>query len=132
MRIIGLDYGSKRIGLALGDTETCLAGPLETLKQNKPNEWMEVLKTLIKTEQIEALVIGIPRPLADQTRETDQVAEIKNVIEKLKQEISIPIFEQNETWSSVEAARQAQEVGSKGKRDDLAAAIILQSWLDKY
>lgn len=132
MRMLGIDYGKKRIGLALGDTETRLAGPLETIENTCGKSWLMILCEYLSKEKIEGIVIGIPRPLSDQTRETQQAQEIKNMIEEIKKITTLPIYEQNETWSSVEAARQAQELGDKKKRDDLAAAIILQSWLDTH
>lgn len=87
------------------------------------------LQELMKQEKAEALVVGIPRPLADQSRVTDQAAEILAFIEKLR-EAGFVVHEANETLTSKIAADQQREMGGKGKRDDLAAAGILQYYLD--
>jgi len=71
----------------------------------------------------------VPQPLRDRTRETDQAKEIRSFIEDLKAQ-GVPIVEADESLSSKLAASQMRERGESGKRDDLAAAAILQSWLD--
>jgi RNase H-fold protein (predicted Holliday junction resolvase) len=75
-------------------------------------------------------VVGVPRPLGDQSRETDQAREIRSFISKLKTE-GFDVEEENETLTSKIAADQVKEMGERGKRDDLAAAAILQQYLDK-
>ena len=92
---------------------------------------LQTLQDLIRTERVEGLVIGIPRRLHDQQQESSQTQEVRQFIKSLEM-FGLPLFEENETWSSKLAARQQQERGQKGKRDDLAAAAILQSYLDRY
>jgi len=130
MRILGIDYGSARVGVALGDTETKVASPWRVIANDDVEETIDRLAELVRQERAEQFVVGIPRPMADQARVTDQALEIRAFIEKLKR-IGLPIVEENETLSSVTAARQMKEMDQKGKRDDLAAAVILQSYLDR-
>jgi len=130
MRLIGLDYGAARIGVALGDTVTRVASPWNTIHHETMEDTIQRLRDLMKREQAEALIVGIPRPLSDQSRETAQALEVKQFIAEL-QAAGFVVHEQNETLSSKVAAVQVKEMGGKGKRDDLAAAAILQDYLDK-
>ncbi len=129
MRILGLDYGSARIGVALGDDVTRVATPWNVIVNEDMEDVLLRLHELTAREGVERIVVGIPRPLADQQRETDQAKEIKTFIGKLKMD-GFDVLEQNETLSSKVAADQVKEMGGRGKRDDLAAAAILQSYLD--
>lgn len=131
MRVLGIDYGAARIGIALGDTDSCIASPWSVIDAKVPAQALLALQELIRAERVESLVVGMPRRLHDQRQESKQTQEVRRFMESLVG-FGLPIFEQNETWSSKFAARQVQELGQKGKRDDLAAAIILQSYLDRY
>jgi len=130
MRILGIDYGRVRIGIALGDTETKIASPWRVIVNEDVDDVLHRLGEIIKQERVERLVIGIPRPLHDQTRETDQAREIRDFAKQLSV-LGLPVEEENETWTTALAATQAKEMGERGKRDDLAAAAILQSYLDR-
>jgi len=129
MRLIGLDYGSARIGVALGDTETRVASPWKVMLNESIEDTVQRLEELMKRERAEAIVVGVPRPLGDQTRVTDQAREILSFIEQLRS-AGLVVHEQNETLTTKVAADQVREMGGKGKRDDLAAAAILQNYLD--
>lgn len=130
MRVLGIDYGSARVGVALGDTETCIASPWRVIANEDVEETIDRIGEIARQEHVEHLVIGIPRPLADQTRVTDQAKEIRAFAEKLAR-LRLSIEEENETLSSAMAKKQAEEMGERKKRDDLAAAAILQTWLDR-
>ncbi len=129
MRLLGLDHGTRRVGVALGETETRMASPWEVIKVQNEAQLLADLQMLVDKEGIDAFVVGIPRPMGDQQRVTDQASQIRTFIQHLSV-LGLPVYEQNETMSSTEAAKQMLERGEKGKRDDLAAAIILQAWLD--
>lgn len=131
MRLLGIDYGSARLGLAIGDTETRIASPWSVLAIQDDDEAVGAIQELTKKESIEKLIVGIPHALADQTRETDQARRIRVFIERLRQE-GYTVEEIDETWSTSLAAKQGIEAGFKGKRDDLAAANILQGYLDRF
>ncbi|HEU0051203.1 MAG TPA: Holliday junction resolvase RuvX [Patescibacteria group bacterium] len=129
MRILGIDYGGARVGVALGDTETRVASPWRVIANEREDETLERLREIARQEHVEKFVIGIPYPLGDQSRETDQAKEIRVFSQKLRI-VGLPVEEQNETWSSRSAKIQAREMGERRKRDDLAAAVILQAYLD--
>ncbi|MFA5935500.1 MAG: Holliday junction resolvase RuvX [Patescibacteria group bacterium] len=131
MRMLGIDYGSVRVGVALGDTITNLASPWTVISGTDRLELLRKLHDLIANEHIEAVVVGIPKPLHDREHENDQVKEVKLFIEDMKAQ-GVVVHEEDEAMSSQLAARQVQAAGEKGKRDDLAATVILQSWLDRH
>ena len=130
MRIIGLDYGSARVGVALGDTETKVASPWRVIANEELEETIDRIGEIAKQERVEKIVVGVPYPLADQSRITAQAQEIRAFIKKLER-LALSIEEENETMSTALAAKQAAELGEKKKRDDLAAAVILQTYLDR-
>jgi putative Holliday junction resolvase len=129
MRVLGIDYGSKRVGVALGDTDTRIASPWTVIETDSRLDLMRRLHEIVELEKIGTIVVGVPRPLGDRTRETDQAKAIRSFIEDLKAQ-GIPVVESDESLSSKLAATQMRDRGESGKRDDLAAMAILQSWLD--
>jgi putative Holliday junction resolvase len=130
MRILGLDYGRVRIGIALGDTVTRVASPWRVIDRENDADAVIRIKEIAKQEGADRVVIGVPAPLSYQTRETDQAREIRTFAEMLRQS-GLVVEEENETLSTALAQTQAQEMGVRKKRDDLAAAAILQTWLDR-
>jgi putative Holliday junction resolvase len=142
MRVLGIDYGSKRVGVALGDTETRIANAWEVVLNDSGMEALAMkIVDIAGQEQVEKIIVGIPRPLKDASFENDQVREIRGFILALK-EAGLDVVEWDEALTSKVAAQQEQESrpltaagrpSSKGgKRDDLAAAVILQNWLDRH
>ena len=131
MRILGIDYGSARVGVALGDTETKVASPWRVIANEDVEETIDRIGEISKQEHVERLVVGMPRPLADQVGESHQTREVKLFVDKLAR-LGLLIDEENETLSSAMAAKQAASMGERKKRDDLAATVILQSYLDRY
>lgn len=140
MRVLGIDYGSKRVGIALGDTESRIASAWEVLPNGSGLESLASrVADIAEREDAERMVIGIPRPLKDATLENDQIREIRAFALALK-EAGLDVEEWDEALTSKVAAHQEQaarpltaagRVKSKGeKRDDLAAAAMLQSWLE--
>lgn len=131
VRLLGVDYGRGRCGLALGDTQSRLATPLEVLSgADSLAELVRGVLDVARKEGIMELVIGVPFPLEDQTRETSQAKEIRQMMD-LCRDAGFVVHEQNETWSTRLAERQSHESNRRGPSDDLAAAAILQSYLDR-
>ncbi len=133
MRLLGVDYGRGQMGVALGDTESRVATPLEVLRASSGDSFVSLVERLVSLAQKEGiteLVMGVPFPLDDQTRETAQAKEIRRVIEACRR-AGLTVHEENETWSTRLAERQAHEGGRRGPADDLAASAILQGYLDR-
>jgi len=130
MRILGIDYGSKRVGLALGDTASRLASPCGVITWDDRLTLISKIHDVCARDLVEAVVVGVPQPLHDQSADSEQTKEVRSFIVELKA-LGLPIYEESEVLTSQLAARQVRDAGEKGKRDDLAAAAILQTWLDR-
>ncbi|NQU83593.1 MAG: Holliday junction resolvase RuvX [Parcubacteria group bacterium] len=128
--LLGIDYGTKRMGLALGDRETQLALPFKTLLND--NSFFDLLREVCRSEDVEKIIVGIPLPLRG--GENEQVRRVKEFIEKLKKELGISVDMVDERFTSHEVRSRFAESKKEYKKvdkDSVAAAIILQSYLDK-
>jgi putative holliday junction resolvase len=133
-RIIGVDYGLKRIGLAVTDPLQIFASPLATIS---PAEFYKFIEDYIKTNEIEAFVIGYPVQMNNKPSES--VIYINPFIKKLKETYPlISVFLADERFTSQMAMRTMIEGGvkktdrqDKSMVDKISASIILQSFLDK-
>jgi len=124
MRILGIDYGVKRVGLALSDENSKMAFPYGVLKNNA--KILDDLKKIIKKEKIKLIILGLPFGLDG--RETHNTKPTEEFKKKLEKEISIPIIFEKEFYTTKEAER----VQGKIKHIDAsAAALILKHYLDK-
>ena len=130
MRVLGLDYGSRRIGVALGDTESKIASPWGVISYDDRLDALARIHDITVRDLVEAIVVGVPHLTSDTKKQTEQMKEARVFIEDV-QRWGLPVHETDETLSSKLAAVQMRDRGQKGKRDDLAAAAILQGWLDQ-
>ena len=139
MRALGIDYGRKRIGLALSDPTGLLARPWKTVgRQGNPAQVAAALADEIghlaaQEEGLATVVIGLPRRLGGEPGE--HTAEIKAMAARLRQLLTVPVVLQDERLSSREAEeRLARRERDWRKRkaliDAMAAAVILQDYLD--
>ena len=132
-RVLGIDYGDSRIGLAMSDPIKIIASPFKTILNEGNEKCLQVFQTLIKEKDVEAIVVGLPIGLKGQeTVQTKKVREFANLLYALK----LPIHLEDERLSSVSAEKsmiqQNIKTGhNKGLIDQRAAAIILQQFLDK-
>ena len=126
MRYLGIDYGTKRIGIALSDDDGRMAFPAGIIEnQGNNTAQKEVAKRIIK-ENIGLVVVGLPVELDG--KETEQSRITRSFIEGLKKLMTITIETQNEMFTS----RMASASGMTDHHIDASsAAIILQSYLDK-
>ena len=121
-KYLGIDWGEKRIGLALGDSETNIAMPYKTVKN------IDEIRKIIKQENIETIVIGKPLSIANSQFPISR--EFNKFITDFKKYIKIPIKLFDERLSSKAADKLTGGKKAKAGRDELAAMIILQSYLD--
>ncbi len=133
MAILGLDYGEKRIGVALANGEGFLAIPMTVIERT--GEKADLDKVLALTEEygVEQIVVGLPRSLDGSIGR--QAEEVLAFTTALSQHIKIPVDTWDERFSTVEAESLLLDAGMKrekrkGHRDAMAAAIILQGYLD--
>lgn len=139
LQLISIDFGLKRIGLAVGNNLTNSAQALTTLTTDKPFEISAELKTIIKEWQPNLLILGMPYN-ADGS-EPKLVKSIKRFAKVLNDTFNLPIEYIDESFTSFEASKQLKDLRQSGKRkrsvsksdiDKAAAAVMLQRWLDKH
>lgn len=130
MKILGIDYGTKRIGIALSDEHASFAMPKTILENN--TKLLFSIGIIIEEEHIEKIVVGDPgaNSIAD---------DVKYFVAKLEKEFNLPVVLEKEFMTSMHVSQAAgkkpiarqtkQERGEK--RDDSAAALILQRYLDR-
>ena len=132
-RILGIDYGSARIGLALSDPTHLIASPLETITFSSEKDLIAQLREKIDAQEVEEVVVGMPfRMKGGDSRQTESVRKFVTALKKA----GISAKEEDERLSSVSAKRALIEQELKMEKDkDLvdqtAAAIMLQQYLDK-
>jgi len=124
MRYLGIDYGSKQIGIAVSDGTGSFAFPRDTIKNDAGA--LGIIVRIISLEELEEAVVGDTRSLDGGANQITPEADA--FVEKLKHAAAIPVHRSREAWSSQEAARYAPP-GQKHD-DSAAAAIILQRFLD--
>ena len=137
MRVLGIDFGERRIGLALSDPTGTLASPLPTVKRRAGKR--PPLATLIgiaESHGVEAFVLGLPLTLSGD--ESDWTRVVREVGAALSERTGLPVHFVDERFTSVRAEKAVRSIGlPKNKREqkervDAAAAIlILQGWLDR-
>lgn len=133
MRALGLDVGSKTIGVAVSDELGVAAYPLRVLARQGTAADVAAVVALAVAERAEAMVIGIPYELSG--RQGPRAARVRVLLDALRGATSLPIFEQDERFSTSAATRVLIAGGvRRDKRADVvdkqAAAVILQGWLD--
>lgn len=132
-RILSIDYGSKKVGLAISDPLRIIAKPLKTIANVSFNSLMDELNNIILEYSIDEFVIGFP--LTMKNTYSEQTHKVEEFINNVKDELSIKITIVDERLSSIEAKKslifQGIKTGHNKKDVDMtAAAILLQSYLD--
>ncbi len=135
-RILAVDYGERRIGLAVSDPLRMIATPLPTLqrKRNKRPP-IQAIADLARANEVSALVVGLPLTLAG--TESEWTQEVRAFGEKLAERAELPVTFIDERMTSVVAERAVRKLGlpkhereRKGRIDAAAAVLILQAHLD--
>ncbi len=134
MRVMGLDIGEKRIGVALSDPLGIMAGALAVIERTTDEAAMEQIIDLARENEVERVVVGMPRSLDGSLGKQAQA--VQSFVDLLKKSIGIPVVTWDERLSTVAADRTMLEMGmkrdkKKKHRDSLAAAFILQGYLDR-
>jgi putative Holliday junction resolvase len=127
---LGLDYGLRRIGIAAGDTERRLAFAVMTHTEGEDGSVLRTLRELIDARGVTIVVVGLP--LTADGREGDIADRARRFAEVLRRDFPVDVVLWDERYSSAEADRWLADAAhrERGDRDALAAAIILQSYLD--
>src|SRR3954471_2994927 len=133
MRILGLDHGTKRIGIAVSDELKMIAQPLEFIEDEPFAKFLERLKQIIREKEVELIIVGLPRNMDGSYGPA--ALKVQEFVAVLKDTITVPIKTWDERLTSAQANRmliQAEVRRDKRKQrvDAAAAAILLQSYLD--
>jgi putative pre-16S rRNA nuclease len=132
-RLLGIDLGLARVGLAVSDELGMLAHPLETFPAASPKKLMDRIEEIVDERKIECVVVGLPRNM-DGSVGPAAVAALA-FVEKLRAQLSCPVVSWDERLTTVAANRALHEAGRKtrttrGKVDQVAAQMLLQGYLD--
>ena len=133
--LLGFDFGTKRIGVAVGQTVTQRARALTILEAREGVPSWDAIQKLIKNWQPDALIVGVPLNMDGTPQPMTEAAKVFS--EELKKRFHLPLYEMDERLST-KAAREHifNEGGYKalqdGQIDSVAAQFILQNWLDEY
>ena len=133
-KILGVDFGGVRTGLAITDQLQIIASPYKTLKPKDTNTLIDQLNNIVAAENIERIIVGLP--IGTTGKDTKRTKITRKFIKKLKKKASIPVEIMDERYSSDEAQelliKQGIKTGyAKEKIDQTAAAIILRRYLDE-
>lgn len=136
MRIMGLDFGSKTVGVAISDSLLTIAQPLEIIRRKEANKLRQTLariEELIVEYEVEEIVLGLPLNMND--TEGERVVLTMEFKEKLERRTGLPVATWDERLTTVEADNAMMEAGIRRENrkeyvDKIAAALILQGYLD--
>lgn len=127
MKYLGVDYGLRKVGLALGDSDSRVAVPLAVIAGG--DDLVERLAALAILESVDAFVVGLPVPTT-QTQNPAQWERTKAFAALLAETSSLPVHTIDEAFTSYEARRLQKEYGADVPEDALAAMMVTQEYLD--
>ena len=133
MRILALDHGTKRIGVAISDELKMLAQPLEYIPAEPFADFLDRLKQLLREKEVELILVGMPRNMDGSYGPA--ALKVQDFVAALGHAVTVPIKTWDERLTSVQANRfliqnKVRRDKRKEKVDKTAAAILLQSYLD--
>ena len=133
MRILSLDHGTKRVGIAVSDELKMIAQPLEFVPPEPFQAFLSRLNQLLQEKEVELILVGMPRNMNGSYGPA--AIKVQEFVEKLKTQLKVPIQTWDERLTTVQANRlliegHVRRSERKGKVDKMAAAILLQSYLD--
>ena len=133
-RILSLDIGDRRIGVAMSDTLGILATPLTILDRKNEVQDFASITALVNKYDVGLILAGLPRSLSGGIGH--QAKKVQAFVEKLRQQASVPVELRDERFTTVDAQRLMREAAKKKKKvkvhdDAAAAAVLLQAYLDE-
>ncbi len=133
MRLLGLDLGEKRIGIALSDETATLASGLTTLERVGPRKDLKAIAALVREHEVSDVVVGLPRQLDGALGPEAQKA--LAFMEELRPVVKVPVVSWDERFTSAVATQALVQAGVRRRDrkqvvDKVAATLILQSYLD--
>jgi putative Holliday junction resolvase len=133
MRILGIDYGSKRIGLSMSDPSGTIASPLGVRHRVSATQDAEFFRELVRSHQLARIVVGLPKHTDG--KEGEKAHDARKYGAWLAAELGLPVEFYDERYTTIEAEAHLRSAGlrvkgRKKRRDMLAAQIMLQTYLD--
>ncbi len=134
MRILGIDYGAKRVGLAISSPIGFIAHGLPTIERIDGMDYLEDLADVIEEKEVDEIVVGLPKNMNGSIGE--KAEEVLELVETLKAKFNLPVHTFDERLTTVRAHKTMTEakISKKGKKkrvDMVAAQFILQAYLDQ-
>jgi putative Holliday junction resolvase len=131
MRILGLDIGDRRIGVALSDPQGILASPLTIIERRDEQTAIRAIVDIVSQKEVGRIIVGLPLSMDGSISE--QAKKVEAFIHELSDHTEVPIEFRDERLTTLSAKRLMQGVRKtrKARDDAVAAALILQSYLDE-
>jgi len=132
-RVLAIDYGEIRIGLAISDPLGILAFPLMVIDLNKTKDYIRVIKDVIKEKEVKKIIIGLPLIMGG--KEGIQTEKVRRFYEEVKECIDLSVELVDERLTTVMAQKSLSEVGIDQRKqrkmiDMIAAAKLLETYLE--
>ncbi len=131
-RILSIDFGERRIGLALSDPLGITAQGLPTIDTRKTKDILSYIRSIIEEKNVTMIVVGMPKNMNGSIGFKGK--EVKRFIGKLTQKTGVKVIAWDERLTSVQSLKSMREMGTKQKKkeavDRISATLILQSYLD--
>lgn len=130
---MALDYGERRIGIALSDEDQLISFPFRTIDTRKTPDVVKELVGIIKDQEVGAIIVG--NPLTDDGSDSKKSKDIKIFVEKIARHISVPISLWDESFTTKQALDIMKKASKKLKKnrdtvDQLAASLLLKDYLE--
>lgn len=134
MKLLGVDYGTKRIGLATGDTSVSLAFPLKSVDVGDNDAVIQAVVDAAKEEDAERIVVGMPYRVTGEGETGDIEERVNEFVRSLGSATDLSVDTEDERFTTVIADRLRRESGRKGRdydRDAKAAAVMLETYMQR-
>jgi len=135
MRALGLDLGSKRIGVAVSDLTGTIASPHSVIARSKSvRHDHQVIATLVRDEEAEIVVVGLPITMAGEHGPAAQAATREAKLLSTVLSVPVEMFDERMTTVAADRVLREAEIRASDRRrhvDKIAAAVMLQAWLDR-
>ncbi|MEE9466360.1 MAG: Holliday junction resolvase RuvX [Candidatus Neomarinimicrobiota bacterium] len=134
-RVLGIDFGEKRVGLAVSDPMRIISQPIATLRPDAEGLWWHQLEAMVAEQEIELAVVGYPLTLRG--THSAQTRVVDDFIVDLEKRLALPVERYDERLTTVAAKKALQQQGIKTGHqkelvDRVAAAMLLQDYLDSH
>ena len=135
MNVLGIDYGAKRIGLAVSDPDGRIALPVGSLESRGRSQDLQAIGELVRERGVEHIVVGLPIHMNGSKGPEAEAAE--RFARELGESTGLPVSTLDERWTTLEADRALSESGLRGRRkrkaviDSVAATLLLRTFLER-